>query len=78
MPTTRPPRSSPPLPTPPQPTPYAAPNPLLPLPLPLCRGLSESEGFVLHHFAGDVCYSSAGFMHANTEKLSPELEVNPT
>ena len=42
------------------------------------RGLSESEGFVLHHFAGEVCYSSAGFMHANTEKLSPELEVLPT
>ena len=42
------------------------------------RGLAESEGFVLHHFAGEVCYSSAGFMHANTEKLSPELEVLPT
>jgi len=42
------------------------------------RGLAESEGFVLHHFAGEVCYSSAGFMHTNTEKLSPELEVLPT
>ena len=40
------------------------------------RGLAESEGFVLHHFAGEVCYSSAGFMHANTEVQGSEEEWN--
>ena len=38
-------------------------------------GLSESEGFELRHFAGDVCYTATGFAHTNTERLSPELEA---
>jgi hypothetical protein len=75
VPTSRPPQppSLPPLHNPASTHPHPAPQP--PSTAALGRGFSESEGFVLHHFAGDVCYSSAGFMHANTEKLSPELEV---
>ena len=37
-------------------------------------GISDDEAFVIHHFAGDVCYTVAGFLAKNTDALSAQFE----
>ena len=37
-------------------------------------GVSDEDVFVIHHFAGDVCYSSASFLEKNTDSLSAQFE----
>ena len=38
------------------------------------NGVSDADVFVIHHYAGDVCYSSAGFLGKNTDQLSAQFE----
>ena len=45
--------------------------------IPRAAGLKkfkEEEAFVVRHFAGNVCYMSAGFMEKNNDTLSPDFE----
>ena len=35
----------------------------------------DEECFVVRHFAGDVCYSSAGFLEKNSDLLPPQFET---
>jgi len=39
------------------------------------NGVSDDDVFVIHHFAGDVCYTSAGFLEKNTDSLSAQFET---
>jgi len=38
------------------------------------HGVSDDEVFVIHHFAGDVVYSSKSFLDKNTDALSQQFE----
>jgi len=38
-------------------------------------GVSDDDVFVIHHFAGDVCYSSDKFLEKNTDSLSAQFET---
>ena len=37
------------------------------------HGVSDDDVFVIHHFAGDVCYNSAHFLEKNTDSLSAQF-----
>ena len=37
-------------------------------------GISDKEGFILKHFAGDVTYSVLGWLDKNNDKLSEDYE----
>ena len=39
------------------------------------RKFKEEEAFVVRHFAGNVCYMSAGFMDKNNDTLHPDFEA---
>ena len=39
------------------------------------KKFKEEEAFVVRHFAGNVCYMSAGFMEKNNDTLSPDFEL---
>lgn len=39
------------------------------------HALNSDDGFIVRHFAGDVCYSTAGFLEKNAENLHAELEL---
>ena len=38
------------------------------------KGVSDDEVFVIHHFAGDVVYTSLSFLDKNTDALSAQFE----
>ena len=38
------------------------------------RKFKEEDAFVVRHFAGNVCYMSAGFMDKNNDTLNPDFE----
>jgi myosin heavy subunit len=38
------------------------------------KGISDKEGFILKHFAGDVTYSVANWLEKNMDKLSEDYE----
>jgi myosin heavy subunit len=39
------------------------------------NALNSDDGFIVRHFAGDVCYSTCGFLEKNAENLHAELEL---
>ena len=39
------------------------------------RQFKEEEAFVVRHFAGNVCYMSAGFLEKNNDTLHPDFEA---
>ncbi|KAJ1620313.1 P-loop containing nucleoside triphosphate hydrolase protein, partial [Pavlovales sp. CCMP2436] len=39
------------------------------------NSLNSDDGFIVRHFAGDVCYSTEGFLEKNAENLHAELEL---
>ena len=42
--------------------------------LPIHRSVKEDEGFLIRHFAGAVCYQTAGFLSRNNDALHENLE----
>eukprot|EP00002_Diphylleia_rotans_P023997 TRINITY_DN472_c0_g1_i1.p1 TRINITY_DN472_c0_g1~~TRINITY_DN472_c0_g1_i1.p1 ORF type:complete len:1426 (-),score=359.75 TRINITY_DN472_c0_g1_i1:2688-6965(-) len=44
------------------------------------RKYTQSEAFVIKHYAGDVCYNTAGFLEKNTNTVHPDHEslINST
>eukprot|EP00118_Oscarella_pearsei_P025773 m.308745 g.308745 ORF g.308745 m.308745 type:complete len:1237 (+) comp44674_c0_seq1:53-3763(+) len=39
------------------------------------RSLRDDEGFIIRHFAGAVCYKTAGFIDKNNDSLHESLEI---
>lgn len=44
-------------------------------PLPIHRTVKDDEGFLIRHFAGAVCYQTAGFLSRNNDALHENLEL---
>ncbi|XP_047128330.1 unconventional myosin-VI isoform X1 [Hydra vulgaris] len=43
-------------------------------PLPIHRNVKDDAGFLIRHFAGAVCYQTAGFLEKNNDALHDNLE----